>query len=219
MPTTSRTRTILSIIVIVIVVLIGYFLWKHNNTGTTGVSTATTTQETASSTLPAFASKGTATIPGIPAGARVSSVTVTGTRPAPEASGSFHISTGTSANLGSTIAVTNTLPSNTAGFALVYILHPVSAPGMISGVIFSISVPQQFSGTTFPISGVRLADVTDPATGNKMAIIPGTYKIEARLYERNPFNTGTQVYNKDVTIRSFTATSNTFTISPNVTSE
>ncbi len=147
---------------------------------------------------------------GSPA-AHVSNVSVTQTPPAPTRSPDFRVAVTGTATVGSSLPVSTTLPGASNGKTLVFLLHPAAASGT-SGVLFAFSLPSGLSGTTFPLQGVTLSEVTNPSTGVTTAIAPGAYTLEARLYDRSPFAGGSLKYGSDLNIPSLTATSESFTV-------
>ncbi len=96
---------------------------------------------------------------------------------------------GTSFKVGASLSpITMTLPEGSEGKYLVLTLKPTATNTAKGG--FLLGTPINSDGTNYPIQGLHLSTVTDVATNSEIAIVPGTYVIEAVLWDRNPLGLG-----------------------------
>jgi hypothetical protein len=82
------------------------------------------------------------------------------------------------------------LPSNSRGKEIVFALKSPSdnSPTAPKQILFMTAV--NTDGDTYNVSGLRIEEVTDVQTGVKTPVAPGSYQLEAVLWDRNPYAPG-----------------------------
>ncbi len=118
----------------------------------------------------------------------------------------------TGLSIGSQIPpISFTLSAGSRGKTLEIALVPVT--GTISSLPKDIlmAVPVTTDGTAYTVTGLKLSTVTVAGTGAKEAVTPGTYMLEAILWDRNPF-TASATYGNVQGNSATAVVSDTFTL-------
>jgi len=205
---THNEKALLTLIAVVVVLGGGYVLFQGNWGSNLPINTATTTP--AATTTAAAPVKTGYAVPATPAVPPATAGTGAGTASvAPSASDVAHfnvkIDTKNAVVGGAIPQILISLPANSGGKIIVITLEPDPASKTVSNGIL-LAAPANTNNNTYSISGLRYTDATDPATGKKFEITPGTYRIETTLWDHTPFTAlgtyGNFAGNNAISIRS-----------------
>jgi hypothetical protein len=180
----TQNRILVPLVIVLAVIIVGgaIFLFQSKPAVPTPSETASTTEATTTAeTSPAMPAKPNPQVSMAPASAGSGTPVVT------PASSDFYLSADVS-NMkvgGSVPTITVHLAPNSDGKVVMLGLKPTDSQNAVPQQILLV-VPVNTEGTTYPISGLRLSTYIDAKSGNKVEITPGSYQLEAVLWDRNP---------------------------------